>query len=30
MLSEHAQREVTTRVSVYEQLAKLAFPVTKP
>jgi len=30
MLSEHAQREVTTRVSVYEQLAKMAFPVTKP
>jgi len=29
MLSEHAQREVTTRFSVYEQLAKLAFPVTK-
>jgi pyruvate-ferredoxin/flavodoxin oxidoreductase len=29
MLSEHAQREVTTRFSVYEQLAKLAFPVAK-
>jgi pyruvate-ferredoxin/flavodoxin oxidoreductase len=29
MLSQHAQREVTTRFSVYEQLAKLAFPVAK-
>jgi pyruvate-ferredoxin/flavodoxin oxidoreductase len=29
MLSEHAQREVTMRFSVYEQLAKLAFPVAK-
>ncbi len=29
-LAELAQREVTTRFSVYEQLAKLAFPVAKP
>jgi pyruvate-ferredoxin/flavodoxin oxidoreductase len=29
MLQANAQREVTTRFSVYEQLAKLAFPVTK-
>ena len=28
-LSAHAQREVTMRFSVYEQLAKLAFPVSK-
>ncbi|HAM43426.1 MAG TPA: pyruvate:ferredoxin (flavodoxin) oxidoreductase [Propionibacteriaceae bacterium] len=30
MLAERAQREVTMRFGVYEQLAKLAFPVTKP
>ncbi|HSP91054.1 MAG TPA: hypothetical protein VLN08_09110, partial [Vicinamibacterales bacterium] len=29
MLSERAQEEVARRFSVYEQLAKLAFPVTK-
>ena len=29
MLSEHAQQEVARRVSLYEQLAKMAFPVTK-
>ena len=29
MLQQHAQDEVTRRFSVYEQLAKLAFPVTK-
>jgi len=29
MLSQHAQREVSMRFSVYEQLAKLAFPVSK-
>jgi len=29
-LAERAQREVTLRFGVYEQLAKLAFPVTKP
>ena len=30
MLSERAQREVTMRFSLYEQLAKLTFPVVKP
>jgi pyruvate-ferredoxin/flavodoxin oxidoreductase len=30
LLAEHAQREVTMRFSVYEQLARLAFPVAKP
>jgi hypothetical protein len=29
MLSLHAQEGVARRVSLYEQLAKLAFPVTK-
>ena len=29
MLMEHAQHEVTTRFSVYEQLSKLAMPVRK-
>jgi len=29
MLSQHAQQEVARRVSLYEQLAKMAFPVTK-
>jgi pyruvate-ferredoxin/flavodoxin oxidoreductase len=29
MLSQHAQQEVAMRYSVYEQLAKLAFPVAK-
>jgi pyruvate-ferredoxin/flavodoxin oxidoreductase len=29
MLSQHAQHEVAMRFSVYEQLAKLAFPVSK-
>jgi pyruvate-ferredoxin/flavodoxin oxidoreductase len=29
MLSQHAQHEVTMRFSIYEQLAKLALPVTK-
>ena len=29
MLSEHAQQEVARRVSLYEQLAKMAFPATK-
>jgi hypothetical protein len=29
MLLAAAQQEVSTRFSVYEQLAKLAFPVTK-
>jgi pyruvate-ferredoxin/flavodoxin oxidoreductase len=29
MLSKHAQHEVTMRFSIYEQLAKLALPVTK-